>query len=53
MQQYNGKKKSQEKFGGEKEVFFNNNLTWPEFIRISFSLTNCLQFAESLSFIQA
>ena len=45
-------KKSLRRDFGEKDVF-NNNLTWPEFIRISLSFANCLQFAKSHSFMLA
>lgn len=51
-QHYN-EKTIPKKIGGEKDIFFNNNLSWPEFIRISFSFANCLQFAESHSFMPA
>lgn len=51
IQHYN--EKSLGKFWGEKSGFSDNNLTWPKCIRISFSFTNCLQFAENHSFLPA
>lgn len=47
------KEKNIKKLWGEKDVFLNNNLSWPEFISISFSFTNCLQSAENHSFLPA